>query len=319
MTGLKTHGSFNAISTKSLRSGRSSLHMIAGAERNTEEALDEQGLGTSLGEWAVRVLQSGEMEDKVRASEAAAKAWKAGKLDLGPHSRPPDRPARPANVAVVDWKDTGVGKQKKSLQNEERRVSLIHSIAHIESYAIDLSWDAVARFDNMPAEYYDDWVQVAMEETLHYQLLAKRLQELGSHYGAWPTHDGLWTAAVSTAEDHVGRMAVVHTVHEARGVDVTPATITKFRNAKDEATAQILERIYTDELTHVEKGLKWFRRLCEEEEEEAVQAVWQDKVKAYCGPLRPPFNADGRHQAGLTPEFYMPLAQDRQGKPVVWK
>lgn len=96
MTGLKTHGSFNAISTKSLRSGRSSLHMIAGAERNTEEALDEQGLGTTLGEWAVRVLQSGEMEDKVRASEAAAKAWKAGKLDLGPHSRPPDRPARPA-------------------------------------------------------------------------------------------------------------------------------------------------------------------------------------------------------------------------------
>jgi uncharacterized ferritin-like protein (DUF455 family) len=42
----------------------------------------------------------------------------------------------------------------------------------------------------MPAEYYNDWVDVALDETLHFGMLSKRLQELGSHYGAWPTHDG---------------------------------------------------------------------------------------------------------------------------------
>ena len=41
--------------------------------------------------------------------------------------------------------------------------------------------------------------QVAEDEARHHCLLAERLRELGSHYGALPAHDGLWETAMQTA------------------------------------------------------------------------------------------------------------------------
>ncbi len=50
---------------------------------------------------------------------------------------------------------------------------------------------------------------------------------------------GLWKAAALTAHDLRARLAIVHMVHEARGVDVTPSTINKFRMAKDTETVEV--------------------------------------------------------------------------------
>ena len=43
---------------------------------------------------------------------------------------------------------------------------MIHSLVHIESVAMDLSWDIIARFtsENLPKEFYDDFVKVAQDE-----------------------------------------------------------------------------------------------------------------------------------------------------------
>lgn len=45
-------------------------------------------------------------------------------------------------------------------------------------------------------------------------LLAPRLQELGSYYGALPAHDGLWDSAIATSGSLLARLAVEHCVHE---------------------------------------------------------------------------------------------------------
>lgn len=55
-----------------------------------------------------------------------------------------------------------------------------------------------------------------------------------------------------------GRLAVIHLVHEARGLDVNPATIEKFRKAGDAESVAILETIHYDEITHVTAGHRWF-------------------------------------------------------------
>ena len=39
------------------------------------------------------------------------------------------------------------------------------------------------------------------------------------------------------------RLAVEHCVHEARGLDVLPRTINKFRGGGDEVTAKLLETV----------------------------------------------------------------------------
>ena len=148
----------------------------------------------------------------------------------------------------------------------ESRVAILHSLAHIESWAIDLSWDVIARFGaerQMPTAFFDDFVAVAKDESRHFSKLAARLEALGSHYGALSAHDGLWNSAAETAGSLEARLVIEHCVHEARGLDVLPATIGKFRNGGDDASADLLEHvIYPEEVTHCAAGVRWFTFLC---------------------------------------------------------
>jgi uncharacterized ferritin-like protein (DUF455 family) len=78
----------------------------------------------------------------------------------------------------------------------QSRLAMLHSLAHTESWAVDLSWDIVARFGaamRMPRGFFDDFARVAQDEGRHYTVLSARLRELGSHYGALPAHEGLPT------------------------------------------------------------------------------------------------------------------------------
>jgi uncharacterized ferritin-like protein (DUF455 family) len=76
-------------------------------------------------------------------------------------------------------------------------------------------------------------MKVAAEEAMHFALLDRRLRQFGTAYGNLPAHDGLWEAAEATAHDAAARLAVVPLVLEARGLDVTPQTITRLKAAGD--------------------------------------------------------------------------------------
>lgn len=195
----------------------------------------------------------------------------------------------------------------------ESRVALLHALAHIELNAIDLAWDLIARFAGVdpPRAFFDDWVAVADEEATHHGLLAERLAALGAAYGDLPAHDGLWEAAMVTANDFLARLAVVPLVLEARGLDVTPAMIGRLERAGDHESAAVLRRIYEDEIAHVAAGRHWFEWACARDGLSPVE-TYHDRVRRYFkGNLKPPFNEDARAQAGLPPAFYAPLACHR--------
>ena len=103
---------------------------------------------------------------------------------------------------------------------------------------------------------------MALDEAKHHLLLTKRLEEIGGKYGDFPAHDGLWQSAMETSDSLMHRLVVEHCVHEARGLDVMPNTINKFRENGDEESALLLETIvYPEEIGHVKAGLKWFKFL----------------------------------------------------------
>ena len=143
---------------------------------------------------------------------------------------------------------------------------------------------------------------------MHFALLDRKLARLGAAYGDLPAHDGLWQAASDTAGDVAARLAVVPMVLEARGLDVTPATITRVRAQGDENGARILERILDDEIRHVAFGSKHFSRICAARREIPTIA-WKRFVKQHFrGRLKPPFNDSARESAGLPREYYAVLA-----------
>jgi uncharacterized ferritin-like protein (DUF455 family) len=261
---------------------------------------------TTLGEAARAVLLTPDPQDKRRAARAFARAWRRGELAHRSDTALPDRPAWPAAPELLP--PARMPRRRRG-GSERGRIAMLHALAHIEFVAIDLAIDLVGRFGGeFPRAFVDDWVAVAADEAMHFALLDRRLRALGSHYGALPAHAGLWEAAEATADDALARLAIVPMVLEARGLDVTPATIARMRETGDEASARILARIYDDEIRHVGAGTRWFGWLCDERGFPAVE-TWQKLVKSrFRGVLKPPFNDSARLNAGLTQEYYAVIA-----------
>jgi uncharacterized ferritin-like protein (DUF455 family) len=200
--------------------------------------------------------------------------------------------------------------KRRAFGSQAGRIALLHALAHIELNAIDLGWDIIARFADadLARTFFDDWVGVAAEEAAHFELLANRLGDFGARYGDLPAHDGLWDAASATADDLLARLAVVPLVLEARGLDVTPEMIARLERVGDMPSAEILRRIYRDEIGHVAVGLRWFLHLCRERGL-VPEEVFRDRVRrCFKGDLKPPFNLEARSAAGFPPHYYEPLA-----------
>jgi uncharacterized ferritin-like protein (DUF455 family) len=249
------------------------------------------------------VLLTADPYAKVRAARLAARRWRRGELAHVFDVAMPDTPARPdAPVLLAPNKMARRGKGGTLA----KRIALIHALAHIECVAIDLACDMIGRFGHRgPREFTDDWMRVAADEAMHFVLLDRRLRDVGSHYGALPAHDGLWEAARETSHDLLARLAIVPMVLEARGLDITPATIERMESVGDLRSAKILSRIYSDEINHVRYGTKWFDRLCIAANLDPPQH-WKTLLKSHFrGGLKPPFNDSARVSAGLTQDYYL--------------
>lgn len=217
--------------------------------------------------------------------------------DGGPPVLAISAPGRPDRPRLVMPRQVA----QRKLSQPDGRAALVHAVAHIEFNAINLAWDAVYRFRAMPARYYRDWVAVADDEARHFTLLAGRLAALGHVYGDFDAHNGLWEMAVKTADDKLARMALVPRVLEARGLDVTPGMIERLRSVGDDATADILELILREEVTHVAAGTRWFEHCCRERGVEP-EATFLSLLAEVGGPVvRPPFNLEARRAAGFSP------------------
>ena len=189
--------------------------------------------------------------------------------------------------------------KRRGIQAQEGRNILMHAIAHIEYNAINLALDAAYRFRNQPIEYYRDWLTIADDEARHFGLINDYLKANQCNYGDYAAHNGLWEMATKTEHDIVARMALVPRVLEARGLDVTPKMIQRLEGVNDAAAVNILEVIYQDEITHVEKGSHWFFYQCNEFDLEPRSTFIEMVEKHLHGELKGPFNISARLQAGF--------------------
>ncbi len=244
-------------------------------------------------------LQTQDVESKLARVNALHQAWAKGEVSCQPELSPavpvpvPGRPARPEMVSAL-------AVDKRKLSTPEGRAALIHSLAHIEFNAINLALDAIYRFRDLPKDYYGDWLQVAAEESGHFILLRNHLRTLGYDYGDFTAHNGLWDMAVLTAHDTMVRMALVPRVMEARGLDVLPGIMHKFRSSGSHEIVSILEIILRDEVGHVAIGNRWYKFLCNQRGLEPI-ATFRTLLQEYDAPkLRGPLHTEARLAAGFS-------------------
>lgn len=205
----------------------------------------------------------------------------------------PGRPERPVLVHPSRLKQRAVG-------TPEGLASLVHALTHIEANAINLALDIVWRFDGMPERFYLDWLQVAREEALHFQLLHAHLNHIGFDYGDFPAHDGLWEMAEQTKHELLARLALVPRTLEARGLDATPAIKNRLVSVGDRKGAGILDLILRDEIGHVAIGNHWYRHLCDLSGLDSVSTFATLSNTYGARKLKGPFNLEARRAAGFS-------------------
>ncbi len=243
-------------------------------------------------------LAACEPDEKTALTQSTAAAWRENRLL--PESRcPPEpigEPGRPRRLRLVAPKNL----PRRRVNTPEGHAALLHAICHIEFNAINLAWDAVYRFRGMPREFYNDWIRVADEEAIHFNLLHRCLQDLSCEYGDFEAHNGLWEMAKKTAADPLVRMALVPRVLEARGLDVTPGIIKKLQACGDKSAVAALEIVLRDEIGHVAIGSRWFKYLCEKREVDP-ETTFRNLVSRYMtGRLRGPFHREARLKGGFS-------------------
>eukprot|EP00035_Acanthoeca_spectabilis_P030091 m.7887 g.7887 ORF g.7887 m.7887 type:complete len:340 (-) comp4000_c0_seq1:64-1083(-) len=222
----------------------------------------------------------------------------------------PSVPARPPSAKHSEFKNKG-----SSLK------TTLHGIAHAEGYAVDLMWDLLARFTStLPAadatEFALDWARIAHEEAVHFERWSALLRSVcGVAYGDLPTHSSLWEAATASADDLLCRLALVHLVHEARGLDTSSASLDRIVAYEQSSghpanvggpCADTLRRNVADEIGHVGCAVKWFERVC------ALRGIADPPLKfreiiqqRFRGELKPPFDLEKRAKANMSTAYFL--------------
>lgn len=269
----------------------------------------------TLCDWVVHILNTANPEHKIELTTHLFSIFSENEasgtpMELGRGTvKAPDQPPREKMITLEPgaMPKAGRGGTLKS------RIAMLHALANIELWAIDLAIDICVRFSTFHAEktghelpraFFHDWLKVASDEAKHFSLLRTRIEEMGSYFGALPVHHSLWQSAMDTAEDLRSRISIIALVHEARGLDVNPMTIEKFRNAGDGESVQALEVIHNDEITHVTTGHRWLTWICDQEGTDPVKVFRENVRRHFRGPIRGPFNEEARLQAGMDRRYY---------------
>ncbi|KAF9443387.1 DUF455-domain-containing protein [Macrolepiota fuliginosa MF-IS2] len=271
----------------------------------------------TLMQWAVLILNTPNPTLKVERTKHAVYLFRTGKLSSIGHKTasapsPPDLPPRDAS-----W-TRNLKADPSQVRNRKNRAVMLHALANIEQWAIDLAWDIMARFGpshpNIPSAFFHDFTKMALDEAKHFSLLTSRLSAISpsTPYGSMPVHASLWESASTTAHSIRARLAIIHLVHEARGLDVNPGTIDRFRRAGDLDTVKVMEVIHADEVTHVTSGHRWFMWICEQQginhdDGGVIRAFREEVRKGWRGEVKGPFNVEARETAGMTRGFYEDL------------
>jgi uncharacterized ferritin-like protein (DUF455 family) len=292
--------------------------------------------GYNLKRAAIFILLTPDVHEKARLTFALSKAFTLGIVDIGESdvldTICPARPHRPSNVQLV---------HPLKVKSSTRR-HMLHSLCHAESFAIDLSWDIIARFgwspelwynlplsftttelqilptsssSRMPDEFFQMWIKVASEEAKHFTKWTLRLQSYNNtFYGDLPAHEGLWQSAVDTSHSLLARLCIVHCIHEARGLDVYPLMRSKLGD--DIESVAVLDANRDEEITHVEAGRIWLETLSKNAKLDPIDMFKKCSRAYFFGSLRPPFATESRNKAGLTEDFYLDLSEPRLAEDV---
>lgn len=263
-----------------------------------------------LRELAERILFATTLEEKLQVTDRVT--------DEEPGPALLTAPLEPGRPGSLHFKTSGVEAAKfpglQQLESPTERGRLLHFFCNHELLATELMALVLLRFPEAPAAFRRGVWQTLREEQLHTRWYLERMRACGQEFGALPVSGYFWRA-VSGMRSPLDFVAGLSLTFEQANLDFARFYSRALATVGDNESAQLLDKIYHDEISHVAHGLKWFRR-------------WKDPRlddwTAYCSQLEfplsparakgPQLNTEGRRAAGLEASFIVQLDLHAQSK-----
>ena len=138
----------------------------------------------------------------------------------------------------------------------------LHRHMNNESGAMEIAAACLVDFPDAPWDLRMALARQVSDEARHANLLYERLRELDGYKGEFPIANFEWGVTLML-EDLPGRLAVQNRTFEAGLIDILGTLRNRWREAGDDTTADMLEGILADEITHVRFANRWIKRLTE--------------------------------------------------------
>lgn len=265
-------------------------------------------------EFAEQVVFGTRLEDKLLVPgrltlDAAGKS--------GPSVDSLSAPGRPVGLQMLEGKGGNVQPPSDDkLENERARGQLLHFLANHELLATELMALVLLKFPDAPHAFRQGVLVTLQEEQEHTRMYIRRMKECGVEFGSFPLSGQFWRLIepMQSPMDFVSRLSLTF---EQANLDYSLHFASVFRKLGDSPTADLMQKIYEDEIGHVQHGLHWFRQWKNPEQNdwEAYQASLEFPMSPQraLGP-RAAFNREGRQLAGLTDDFIDAIEVYRQSR-----
>lgn len=213
------------------------------------------------------------------------------------HTRPL-LPGRPKELALPTGHRKLPSVWKADLQSDDGRARVLHELANHELQAIELIALALLRWPDAPAGFRRGLVATLRDEQRHCAMYLARLRACGEDVGVVPVSRFFWDT-LGSCQTPQAFLAGLSLCFEVANLDFCQTWRTRFSDAGDHKTADVLSVVYTDEIRHVAHGLVWFDRWTEGDRIDA----WEAHLPPPLTPARnrgPQFDRVGRLGAGFT-------------------
>jgi uncharacterized ferritin-like protein (DUF455 family) len=251
------------------------------------------------GDLATKLAPPGVLRDVPEAEPAVAGVDRGGEPAVV-------LPARDAELAL----GSGAAPLPKpgALRDPAARAIALARFAHHELQAAELFAWALLRWPRLPADLRRAWLGVLADEQRHCRLYIRRLEALGARFGDFAPHsDYFWQHAATLDAAPAGPrafLAVMGLTLEQANLDFSALYRDAFREAGDQASAEVCARVHEDEIGHVALAARWLARLSDGTADEVAR--YEAAVPFPFGPARAKgrrFEAGARRKAGLGEAF----------------
>lgn len=224
-------------------------------------------------DFARSILAGDELNDKLFFEDIDWSHWKAYEL-----------PARPGRKGKLCFSDQQMKFPKSSrLSEPEKKAMALHSFANHELLAIEMMAAALLVYPHNSQDeirFKKGILTALKDEQKHLKLYIQRIEELGFSFGDFPLNDFFWKQMekLKTPSQYTAVMALTF---ESANLDFARYYADLFRGHGDEKTAQILETVLEDELTHVGFGAHWMKKWRQD------KSLWDYYLSSLPWPLTP--------------------------------